>query len=70
VPCRGADGIGAHSLACAGDGGAVCAGGAAGNGGAWAPAAPDATVSRQPKKSERFVSMERKRPAGLEVPPG
>jgi hypothetical protein len=76
VPCRGkvpsrdAVGIGAHSLACAGDGGAVCAGGVAGNGGAWAPAAPDATVSTQPKKSERFVPIQGERPAGVDVPRG
>jgi hypothetical protein len=68
APCRGADGIGAHSLACAGDGGAVCAGGVAGNGGAWAPAAPDTAVITQHKKSERFVPMQGKRRAGVEVP--
>jgi hypothetical protein len=68
VPFRGADGIGAHSLECAGDGGAVCAGGVAGNGGAWALATPDAAVSTQQRKSECFVPMQGKRRAGVEVP--
>ena len=76
VPCRGAmpfwaaGDIGAHSLECAGDGGAVCAGGVAGDGGAWAPAAPDAAISMQPKKSVRFVLMRGKRPAAVDVPLG
>ena len=70
VPFRGADGIGAHSPVCAGDGGAVGAGGVAGDGGAWAPTAPDAAISKQPRKSERLVPIQGKRPAGADVPHG
>ena len=47
----------AQSLVRAGDGGAVCAGGVAGDGGAWALAAAETAISMQPSKIECFVSM-------------
>ena len=67
VPCGGI-GVGAQSPARAGAGGAVWAGGVAGAGGACAVAAPDAAISTQEKKSEHFIPMQGKRPAGAEVP--
>ena len=52
VPRGGTGRMGAQSFARAGAGGAVCAGGVAGAGGACALAAPDAAVSTPKRKSE------------------
>jgi len=60
----GCDGIGAQFAARSGDGGAVCAGGVAGDGGACAPATPETAISTPESRSEDFIRMPGKRPAG------
>ena len=66
VPRCGTGRIGVQSFVRAG--GAVCAGGVAGAGGACALAAPGAANSTHQRKNECFLRMQGKRPAGAEVP--
>jgi hypothetical protein len=66
LPRGATGGVGAQLLA--GAGGAVWAGGVAGAGGACALAAPDAAINTHRSESECFNCMERKRPAGAQVP--
>jgi hypothetical protein len=61
-------GIGAQSLARAAAGGAVWAGGVAGEGGDCALATPHAAVSTHERKSVCFICMQGKRPARAGVP--
>ena len=68
APERGEGCIGAQSAARSGDGGAVRAGGVAGPGGACAPATLEAAVNTHESKNARFIPMEGKRPALVEVP--
>jgi hypothetical protein len=68
VPRGGTGCIGAQSLARAIDGGAVRAGGVAGEGGDCAPATPDAAVSTHERKSVCLICMQGKRPARAGVP--
>src|SRR6266576_1777924 len=57
VPRCGAGCVGVHSLAREGAGGAVCAGGVVGAGGAWALAAPDAAITAHESKRESFIRI-------------
>ncbi len=66
VPC--CDGIGAQLVARTAGGGAVCAGGVAGPGGACALTAPDAAIRTQERRSEMFIRMTGKRSARADVP--
>jgi hypothetical protein len=67
LPC-GVVCVGAQPVARSGAGGAVCAWGIAGAGGAWATAAPDIAISAHDRKSVGFIVMQGKRPAGVDVP--
>jgi hypothetical protein len=67
-PCCAAGGIGAQSVARAGAGGAVCAGGVAGDGGAWAPATPEHAISTPESSSEDFIRIRENGPRARKVP--
>jgi hypothetical protein len=51
-----------------GDGGAVCAGGVAGPGGAWAPATSVSAINTHERRRARCIAMRRKRPSRALVP--
>jgi len=68
VPRGGSGCIGAQSVARATAGGAVWAGGVAGEGGDCALATPEAAASTHARKSMCFICMQGKRPARAEVP--
>jgi len=68
VPRGGTGFVGAQSVERCGAGGAVCANGVVGVGGACALAMPG-TASKHTNSKDRFIRMQRKRLARAEVPP-
>jgi hypothetical protein len=68
VPCWGIGCVGTQLLARSGGGGAVCAGGVAGPGGACAFTAPEGATSKQARRSEDFIDMRENGPQARKVP--
>jgi hypothetical protein len=67
LPC-GVVWVGAQPVARSGAGGAVCAEGVAGAGGACAAATPEIAISAHDKRRVGLICMKGKRAAGVDVP--